>query len=857
MTKGRITTFEAWMGDIGKRLNRIERRVGSGGGGGGGVGAQGPVGPQGPKGDPGPKGDTGPKGDRGDPGPVGPEGPKGDKGDAGSGVTIAGSSSWSAVAALPAPEVGEMWILTDPSGAPASSSGPAAAGDGVVWEGSAWVNVGPIRGPVGPVGPAGPKGDTGDVGPEGPQGPVGPDGPQGIQGIQGPKGDTGDVGPTGPAGPKGDQGEKGDTGTGVTISGSSAWTAVAAIPSPVPGEMWILTDPTGAPASSSGPAAAGDGVVWEGAAWVNVGPIRGPAGPKGDAGEQGPAGADSTVPGPTAVSNAVPNAAVIAPSDGLLFVAGGATSTDSGVDWNDATTVGGGFFLHLLTGDQPNGPTGTTDYFHVWNVPYDSTGNLTQIAIPYLNGTMYIRTKYEDTWTAWRPVSSGTLSGLTDVDDTVGSAPVGKVLGTTAAGQWGPVDTSLLVGPQGPEGPKGDPQFAYEGAEPPPDLPVGAFFLDTDCVVDAPVVPDAAPLRWLSDVSAPTDTAAGMFLGTTGVGEWGPVVLPVGNLLTPNQASLETDLTGWGQTYQAALSRVPSSSGDGSWALRITNTASADGFAVYTPTNSFAGRVIPAVPGVTYTASGRFAPRTASSGYLLMLFYDAQGSQIGNGFQGVIPQQGGLVQAAGVAPAGTVTVCMSIYGSGAVGDYIEGDCFGIWQGAGGDWAMPGTPITNLGRRVTRPNGTDRLVQVWDGAAWVSTHYDSGRRDVTALVGNLDPANTGKMYVSRADATVVWEFHNLLLAAGTGILTLVAAIPPGFRGDAPAMASGIAHRNNSQMFVQHLAVNSTALLWIAEQNLQTNAPTQIRPTVGITGQMLYRVVSAPPTALPGTLTTQAP
>jgi hypothetical protein len=70
-------------------------------------------------------------------------------------------------------------------------------GDGWVWDGTDWTNVGPIRGPEGPVGPAGPTGAKGDPGIQGPVGPVGPDGPQGPQGVTGADGDDGAQGPRG------------------------------------------------------------------------------------------------------------------------------------------------------------------------------------------------------------------------------------------------------------------------------------------------------------------------------------------------------------------------------------------------------------------------------------------------------------------------------------------------------------------------------------------------------------------------------------------------------------------------------------------------------------------------------------
>jgi len=51
---------------------------------------------------------------------------------------------------------GDMWIDSN--------------GIGWVWNGTAWVNVGSVRGPQGPAGPQGPTGATGPVGPTGPAG---------------------------------------------------------------------------------------------------------------------------------------------------------------------------------------------------------------------------------------------------------------------------------------------------------------------------------------------------------------------------------------------------------------------------------------------------------------------------------------------------------------------------------------------------------------------------------------------------------------------------------------------------------------------------------------------------------------
>jgi hypothetical protein len=66
-----------------------------------------------------------------------------------------------------------------------------------VWSGSAWTDVGVVRGPSGPQGATGATGATGTTGPSGATGPSGNDGatgatgPQGATGAQGPQGVSG------------------------------------------------------------------------------------------------------------------------------------------------------------------------------------------------------------------------------------------------------------------------------------------------------------------------------------------------------------------------------------------------------------------------------------------------------------------------------------------------------------------------------------------------------------------------------------------------------------------------------------------------------------------------------------------
>ena len=164
--------------------------------------------PKGNKGDQGEKGNTGIQGIQGINGPQGLRGEKGEKGDQGiqgiggpngdaAGINVRGVASVWPPSASPAAE--DLWILSTPlpPGTPAGFS----AGDGALWTGIVWQNVGPIRGPVGPQGIQGVKGDRGDTGIQGLQGAQGVQGAQGLKGDKGDKGATGSHGIQGPAGP--------------------------------------------------------------------------------------------------------------------------------------------------------------------------------------------------------------------------------------------------------------------------------------------------------------------------------------------------------------------------------------------------------------------------------------------------------------------------------------------------------------------------------------------------------------------------------------------------------------------------------------------------------------------------------
>lgn len=115
-------------------------------------------------------------------GPEGPEGP------AGTGINLKGEVADASQLPTAGNVQGDTWITANDQHA-------------WFWDGNAWVDLGPIRGPAGPTGPEGPMGPAG---PQGTQGIPGPTGPQGAQGEPGVPGPMGPQGPRGPQGPPGD-----------------------------------------------------------------------------------------------------------------------------------------------------------------------------------------------------------------------------------------------------------------------------------------------------------------------------------------------------------------------------------------------------------------------------------------------------------------------------------------------------------------------------------------------------------------------------------------------------------------------------------------------------------------------------
>ena len=401
----------------------------------GATGADGPPGPIGPQGI---------KGDTGSQGPLGPVGP------AGTGINMKGQ-------------------VADPGALPGGASqGDAwtcvSDGNLYVWNGTVWVNVGPmqgpkgdtgatgatgaastvpgpqgIQGPIGLTGPTGstgsqgPKGDTGNTGPQGIQGFTGatgadstvpgPTGPQGIQGLQGPTGETGIQGPQGPTGSTGGQGiqgVKGDTGV-QGVKGDTGLQGVQGEPGPQ--GVQGLQGVTGSTGSTG---AKGD----QGIQGVQ-GP-KGDQGVKGDTGSQGPQGIQGqtgtgvTMKGSVATVGNLPTVGNV---QGDAYIV---QADDSMWLWDGTKWVSGGSI---------QGPQGTQG----------PQGNVGPQGLQGVKGDQGIQGTQG-------PIG---LTGSQGIQGDTGSQGIQGPTGSTGPastvpGPQGPIGPQGEIGPIGPQGVKGD-----------------------------------------------------------------------------------------------------------------------------------------------------------------------------------------------------------------------------------------------------------------------------------------------------------------------------------------------------------------------------------------------------------------
>ena len=258
----------------------------------------------------------------------------------------------------------------------------------------------------------------------------------------------------------------------------------------------------------------------------------------------------------------------------------------------------------------------------------------------------------------------------------------------------------------------------------------------------------------------------------------------VGNLLTVNQASVETDGTGLYGYQHCSVARTTAVALDGSASLAVTTGATVSTF--FTPsTGNSAGSGVSVTAGQTYTGSAfvrsAVTPRTAQAA---IYWWTAGGSFISASYGNTVTTTTTgwtrtLSAAVAPATAAKATVHVIFSCDGTVGEVHYVDCWGLWQGAGGTWALPGTPIANLGFYTDETVGR-RLFQ-WDAnnARFQQTFGDTGLRDVTAALGNNAHYTINNADLRRIGATVEFYCDFTTTAAWVAGDNLFA-VPSGFQ-----------------------------------------------------------------------------
>jgi hypothetical protein len=133
----------------------------------------------------------------------------------------------------------------------------------------------------------------------------------------------------------------------------------------------------------------------------------------------------------------------------------------------------------------------------------------------------------------------------------------------------------------------------------------------------------------------------------------------------------------------------PEKFGDGAWSLELTRgpIPADDGRALSNPRPAV-------IPGQTYTASALIDGYT-NGGSIGLYFYNSLGNGVGQVNGSYVPAGvTALSTISMVAPPTSASAGLIIATNSTTGA-TRFDNMGIWAGAGGDWALPGVPITGI------------------------------------------------------------------------------------------------------------------------------------------------------------------
>jgi hypothetical protein len=197
------------------------------------------------------------------------------------------------------------------------------------------------------------------------------------------------------------------------------------------------------------------------------------------------------------------------------------------------------------------------------------------------------------------------------------------------------------------------------------------------------------------------------------------------NLLTDNQASIETDLTGITAGANCSIARSTAQAYHGTASLEMTCTT---GGYITANVGGFATDGLPVKGDTYYTGSIRFRAATVGRQSRVQLnWYNSSGTIIGGGTLGPdsLSSTTDWVEARYTmksAPnAAYVAFAANILGAVA-GEVHYVDAMGFWEGQGGAWTMPGIPIEADVSMDPDDTWVGKAIAFNDGSATAAIRY---------------------------------------------------------------------------------------------------------------------------------------
>lgn len=215
---------------------------------------------------------------------------------------------------------------------------------------------------------------------------------------------------------------------------------------------------------------------------------------------------------------------------------------------------------------------------------------------------------------------------------------------------------------------------------------------------------------------------------------------PLHNLLTANEASIETDASGW-VAYSGAptVARSTAQASDGVASLSVTATGTSG-------MDALLANAKPCTPGESITAIGRVrANTTTRNARIGLIFTDITNTTIVGTYWGATTAESntaftdlGAVTATAPAGAYNVKILLEVMTTTAVGEVHYFDRLSLRRGTTTDWVAGGTAETGNPRMVAVA-AVDSTGTPVSAPVKASIQSDlQGRREVNFVVNTLDP-----------------------------------------------------------------------------------------------------------------------